>query len=126
MGRRPHLCSQAPFGHSISEIIDHGSGRLYPTRSPHGTRLITFDRVARPYEKRRLAETHNAVLVDMEATAVARFAAENNIPFYCFKGISDAWDDNLPDFSRFISQTVSWTCPPFSPTPPCAPLTGPP
>ena len=102
-----------PSAHSISEIIDHGSGRLYPARSPHGTRLITFDRVARPYEKRRLAETHNAVLVDMEATAVARFAAENNIPFYCFKGISDAWDDNLPDFSRFISTDGQLDMPAF-------------
>jgi adenosylhomocysteine nucleosidase len=92
-----------PSAHSITEIIDNGTGRRFPTRSPHGTRLVTFDRVARPYEKRRLAETHQSVLVDMEAAAVARFAAENNIPFYCFKGISDAWDDDLPDFSRFIS-----------------------
>ena len=97
-------CALKPPGaHSITEIIDNGTGRRFPTRSPHGTRLVTFDRVARPYEKRHLAETHQSVLVDMEAAAVAGFAAENNIPFYCFKGISDAWDDILPDFSRFIS-----------------------
>ena len=102
-----------PSAHSISEIVDYGSGRHYPTRSPYGTRLITFDRVARPYEKRRLAEAHQAVLVDMEATAVASFAAENNIPFYCFKGISDAWDDNLPDFSRFISADGQLRMPAF-------------
>jgi len=92
-----------PSAHSITEIIDNGTGCRFPTRSSQGTRLVTFDRVARPYEKRRLAEAHQSVLVDMEAAAVANFAAQNDIPFYCFKGISDAWDDNLPDFSRFIS-----------------------
>jgi adenosylhomocysteine nucleosidase len=102
-----------PSAHSITEIIDNGTGRRFPTRSPHGTRLVTFDRVARPYEKRRLAETHQSVLVDMEAAAVARFAAENDIPFYCFKGISDAWDDNLPDFSRFISTEGQLRMPSF-------------
>jgi adenosylhomocysteine nucleosidase len=102
-----------PSAHSITEIIDNGTGRRFPTRSAHGTRLVTFDRVARPYEKRRLAETHQSVLVDMEAAAVARFAAENNIPFYCFKGISDAWDDNLPDFSRFISADGQLRMPSF-------------
>ncbi len=102
-----------PSAHSITEIIDNGTGRRFPTRSPHGTRLVTFDRVARPYEKRRLAETYQSVLVDMEAAAVARFAAENEIPFYCFKGISDAWDDNLPDFSRFISTEGELRMPAF-------------
>jgi adenosylhomocysteine nucleosidase len=102
-----------PSAHSITEIIDNGTGRRFPTRSAHGTRLVTFDRVARPYEKRRLAEAHQSVLVDMEAAAVARFAAENDIPFYCFKGISDAWDDTLPDFSRFISADGQLRMPSF-------------
>jgi adenosylhomocysteine nucleosidase len=26
------------------------------------------------------------------------------IPFYCIKGISDGYHDNLPDFNRFISK----------------------
>jgi adenosylhomocysteine nucleosidase len=33
---------------------------------------------------------------------VARIAAERNVPFYCFKGISDGYTDQIPDFSRFI------------------------
>jgi adenosylhomocysteine nucleosidase len=93
-----------PAAYAISEVIDHGSGEHFATRSPQGTRLVTLDHVARPGEKRALAEAHQAVLVDMEAAAVARLAAENGIPFYCFKGISDAYTDSLPDFGRFISQ----------------------
>jgi adenosylhomocysteine nucleosidase len=26
-----------------------------------------------------------------------------SIPFYCVKGVSDGFSDNLPDFNRFIS-----------------------
>jgi adenosylhomocysteine nucleosidase len=53
-------------------------------------------------EKRQLAERYQAVMVDMEAAAVARVAQARNISFYCFKGISDGPNDVLPDFSRFI------------------------
>jgi len=94
-----------PAAYAISEVIDHLSGERFATCSPQGTRLVTLDHVARPAEKRALAQAHQAVLVDMEAAAVARIAAENDIPFYCFKGISDAYTDNLPDFGLFISQT---------------------
>ncbi len=92
-----------PSAFAISEVIDHASGERFATGSSQGTRLVTLDHVARPDEKRALAQTHQAVLVDMEAAAVARLAAERNIPFYCFKGISDAYTDQLPDFGSFIS-----------------------
>jgi adenosylhomocysteine nucleosidase len=56
-----------------------------------------------PYsEKRRLTSTYRAALVDMEAAAVARLAAMRGIPFYCFKGVSDGLNDNLPDLNRFL------------------------
>jgi adenosylhomocysteine nucleosidase len=93
-----------PAAFAISEVIDHGAGERFATCSPDGMRLVTLDHVAGVSEKRPLAEKHQAVLVDMEAAAVARLAAENNLPFYCFKGISDAYTDRLPDFSRFISK----------------------
>lgn len=92
-----------PAAFAISDVIDHGSGERFATRSPQGTRLVTLDHVAHPDEKRTLAQAHQAVLVDMEAAAVGRLAAERNIPFYCFKGISDAYTDHLPDFGSFIS-----------------------
>jgi adenosylhomocysteine nucleosidase len=78
-----------------------------------GMRLVTLDHVAGPNEKRPLAEKHQAVLVDMEAATVARLAVENNVPFYCFKAISDAYTDHLPDFNRFISPVGQLHMPAF-------------
>ncbi|HEX3471309.1 MAG TPA: nucleoside phosphorylase [Silvibacterium sp.] len=92
-----------PMAFAISEVIDHSTGDSFRTASTEGLRLVTLDHVAGPNEKRPLAEKHQAVLVDMEAATVARLAVENNLAFYCFKAISDAYTDNLPDFNRFIS-----------------------
>jgi len=66
--------------------------------------LVTNAKVADAAEKQRLASTYQAALVDMEAAAVARLARMRGIPFYCIKGISDGYSDNLPDFNRFISE----------------------
>lgn len=87
---------------AISEVIDASSGERFATDYPGGYRLITLDHVARADEKRGLAEKYQSVLVDMEAATVARIAAERNVAFYCFKGVSDGYTDRLPDFSRFI------------------------
>jgi len=107
-------CALKPPGaYPISEVIDHRSGEHFATRSPEGTRLVTLDRVARPDEKRSLAQKHQAVLVDMEAATVARLAAQNSIPFYCFKGISDGYNDHLPDFSAFITESGQFRMPIF-------------
>jgi adenosylhomocysteine nucleosidase len=54
-------------------------------------------------EKRRLAAAYGAGMVDMEASAVARLAQMRGIPFYCIKGVSDGYNDQLLDFNRFIS-----------------------
>jgi adenosylhomocysteine nucleosidase len=62
---------------------------------------VTIDHVAHPVEKRRLAEHYQAVLVDMEAATVGRFAARQGIPFYCLKAVSDVAGEMLPDFSRY-------------------------
>lgn len=86
----------------ISEVVNDRSGECFATNSGDGYRLITLDHVARADEKRGLAAKHQAVLVDMEAATVARIAAARQVAFYCFKGISDGYNDQLPDFSRFI------------------------
>jgi adenosylhomocysteine nucleosidase len=65
--------------------------------------LVTSPKVADEAEKKRLAATYQAALVEMEAAAIARLARLRGIPFYCIKGISDGYSDNLPDFNRFIS-----------------------
>jgi adenosylhomocysteine nucleosidase len=87
----------------ISEVVDAASGESFRTDSPDGFRLITLDHVARPDEKRGLAERHRSVLVDMEAAAVARIARVRKAAFYCFKGVSDGYNDRLPDFNHFMN-----------------------
>jgi adenosylhomocysteine nucleosidase len=91
--RPPQACA-------ICQVIDAGTGERF-SASPEGQRLITLDRVAGPEEKRRLAEQHQVVLVDMEAAAVARFAREHRLRFLCFKAVSDGPNEKLPDFNRF-------------------------
>ncbi len=107
-------CALKPPGaYAISEVIDHLTGERFATQSTEGVRLITLDHVARAEEKRPLAEQHQAVLIDMEAATVARYAAARNIAFYCFKGISDGYTDDLPDFNPFISENGQLRMPAF-------------
>jgi adenosylhomocysteine nucleosidase len=87
----------------IKEVVEAGSGESFRAQSADGYRLITLDHVARPDEKRGLAEKYQSVLVDMEAAVVARRAAKRGLPFYCFKGISDGYNDVLPDFNNFLN-----------------------
>jgi adenosylhomocysteine nucleosidase len=88
----------------ISAVIDAHTGERHVTAVPlHDCVLVTNSRVADAHEKLRLAETYSAALVDMEASAIARLAQMRGVSFYCIKGISDGYTDQLPDFNRFIS-----------------------
>ena len=97
----------------IAQVIDSATSETYATASKEGQRLLTLDHVARPNEKRALAEKYQAPLVDMEAAAVARIAAAHNVPFYCLKGISDGYTDNLPDFNPFLGKDGQLRMPAF-------------
>jgi adenosylhomocysteine nucleosidase len=97
----------------ITEVIDDVSGERFATRSSEGYKLITLDHVVRGDEKRRLAEKHRAVLADMEAATVARLAAGRDLAFYCFKGISDGYNDELPDFNSYIGSDGQLKMAPF-------------
>jgi adenosylhomocysteine nucleosidase len=102
---------RAPEAVPVREVIDGSTGERFVTDrlpnpikdQPKGQRLVTLDHVAGPEEKRKLAETHQAVLVDMEAATVARFARAKNLGFLCFKAITDGPNDELPDFNRFTT-----------------------
>lgn len=90
----------------VTEVIDAASGQRFaasvdPSEIP--LRLVTIDHVAEAQEKRALAEQYQAVLVDMEAAAVAQFAQEREIPFYCLKSVSDTPSDRLPNISQFTN-----------------------
>ncbi|HEY6447121.1 MAG TPA: hypothetical protein VIY53_11720 [Acidobacteriaceae bacterium] len=93
---------QVGAAYPIREVIDAATTERFTTDNGQGQRLITLGRVADRDEKRKLAAQYQAVLIDMEAAAVARFARDHNLRFLCFKGISDGPNDNLPDFNRFV------------------------
>jgi adenosylhomocysteine nucleosidase len=87
----------------VSVVIDARTGERFIAAVPlKDCWLVTNSRVADVHEKLRLAETYQAALVDMEAAAIARLAQMRGIPFYCIKGISDGYSDQLPEFNRFI------------------------
>jgi adenosylhomocysteine nucleosidase len=88
----------------VSAVIDARTGERFVAAFPlPDCCLVTSPKVADAHEKVRLAETYSAALVDMEASAIARLAQMRGIPFYCIKGISDGYSEQLPDFNRFIS-----------------------
>ena len=90
--------------YSPSGVIDARTGERFQVAIWNLERwLVTSPIVAGEAEKQRLATAYNANLVDMEAAGVARLALMRGIPFYCFKGISDGFNDQLPDFNRFIT-----------------------
>ena len=87
----------------VSGVIDARTGERFQVAAWHEECwLVTSQHVADAPEKLRLASTYEAALVDMEASAVARLARMRGIPFYCIKGVSDGYQDSLPDFNRFI------------------------
>jgi adenosylhomocysteine nucleosidase len=89
----------------VSGVIDaHTGERFGAADQSEECWLVTSDRVADQADKRQLAATYGAGLVDMEAAGIARQAALRGIPFSCIKGVSDGFSDELPDFNRFISK----------------------
>jgi adenosylhomocysteine nucleosidase len=88
----------------VREVVDAKTGERFETADwAEDLRLVTSPIVADETEKKRLAETYQAALVDMEAAGIARLAEMRGIPFYCIKGISDGAEEKLPDFTPFIS-----------------------
>jgi adenosylhomocysteine nucleosidase len=86
-----------------SAVIDAQTGERFQLAA--GKRkliLVSTAHVAQEPEKRRLAETYGAAMVDMESAAVVRMAQMRSIPVCCIKGISDDVGDPLPDFNPFI------------------------
>lgn len=87
-----------------SGVVDVQTGERF--QLAEGSRqllLATTPQVADRNEKRRLWRSYGAELVDMESATVARLAHIHQIPFCCFKAVSDGPDANLPDLNRFIS-----------------------
>jgi adenosylhomocysteine nucleosidase len=91
--------------HNLAGVIDVQTGERFRCDAGAGELwLATSPKVADESEKRRIASTYSAALVDMEAAAIARLAQMRGIPFYAIKAISDPLGAKLPDFNRFLSQ----------------------
>ncbi len=94
---------QPGTAYEIGEVIDAESGRRYTTAAVTSPiKLATLDRVAGREEKRRIAETFGASLVDMEAAAVARLALSKGVPFFCWKAVTDVATEEMPDLNLFL------------------------
>ena len=97
-----------------SAVIDAETGERFQLAD--GKRklvLVTTVHVARKAEKKRLAESYSAVMVDMESATVVRLAEMRGIPVCCIKGISDDVDEVLPDFNAFITKSGQLRMLPF-------------
>lgn len=104
----------AGVAYNVAGVIDARTGERFHCDAGAGdVWLATVPRVANEAEKRRLASTYKAGLVDMEAAAIARLAAMRDIPFYCVKGVSDELNARLPDFNRFIAPNGQFQLPRF-------------
>ncbi|HEY3989155.1 MAG TPA: hypothetical protein VGM02_07645 [Acidobacteriaceae bacterium] len=96
---------QPGTAYEIGEVIDAASGERYATaQATSPVKLVTLDHVAGRDEKRHIAEAYRASLVDMEAVAVGRAACMRNIPFYCWKAVTDLASEDLPDFNVFLDK----------------------
>ncbi|HVJ09897.1 MAG TPA: hypothetical protein VM554_16075 [Acidisarcina sp.] len=100
--------------YAVREVIDvRTSERYAASESPAGVTLVTTPTVASVREKQRLAKSYSAALVDMEAAAIGRLARARNIPFACFKAVTDGVDANLPDFNPFVTRSGQMRMPAF-------------
>jgi adenosylhomocysteine nucleosidase len=97
---------QPGMAYEVGEVIDPASGERYATSAAVTSpiKLVTLDHVAGREEKRKVAESYGASLVDMEAVAVARLARVRGLPFYCWKAVTDTATEDLPDFNYFLDQ----------------------
>jgi len=87
--------------YQAAQVIDTQTGERFSAGAGR-LRLATTVRVADATEKRRLAESYGASLVDMEAAVVARLALMRGIPVRCFKAVSDGVAAELPDLNPFV------------------------
>jgi adenosylhomocysteine nucleosidase len=102
-------------------IVDAAMGTEYRCNAGAGIScggiLVSAPEIAGPESKKHLADQFHALVVDMEAAAVARVASETKTGFFCVKAISDELDSQLPPLNRFVdgsghfqtSRFVTWT-----------------
>ncbi|QNI35481.1 phosphorylase family protein [Edaphobacter albus] len=96
-----------------SRVIDVGTGERFSAAEGDPITLATATHVADANEKGRLRQSYGAALVDMEAATIARLALIREVPFFCFKAVSDASEAELPDLNEFIDPRGQMRMPSF-------------
>lgn len=82
-------------------VIDARDGSRVSIAGGNGI-LLTCPQVAGAQQKAKLAQAYAAQAIDMEAAAVATAAHAHGIAFRATKVISDGFEFDMPDLSRFI------------------------
>lgn len=83
------------------------TGRATP-RLLTGDALTMDQVVVQPAEKLALGQAYQAQVVDMESYWVAQAAAGRQVPFLGVRAISDALQERLPPFDRFLDPQGKW------------------
>lgn len=89
-----------------SVIVDAASGAEYRSHAGEvhtGGVLVSAPEIAGKESKKELADRFHALVVDMEAAAVAQIAQELKLGFFCVKAISDELESRLPPMNRFVA-----------------------
>jgi adenosylhomocysteine nucleosidase len=81
-----------------SAIRDAALGKISLAR----TILVSSPNVAGAAQKKQLAKSYGAHVVDLEGASVARAAQVHNLPFLAVKAISDDVNFELAEMNRFI------------------------
>jgi adenosylhomocysteine nucleosidase len=86
-----------------------GAGQRYhslplTTTTTHYAGVIcSIDHVAQTSEEKKRLRNSGAIAVEMEAAGVASKAETNDLPFYCFRAVTDlASEDMANDFNRAL------------------------
>lgn len=80
----------------------------WPALDPNGPAcrkgpIVTSPQIARTSAEKRNLSASGAILVEMEAAALARCATELAVPFYCVRAVSDLADETFfLDFQSFL------------------------
>lgn len=97
------LCGALDPALRLGDVVVSGGAHIETRTSFVRGPVHSIDHVAvTAAEKRTLRSQTGAIAVDMESAAVARKAAEWNVPYLCIRAVSDRAGDALPlDFNRY-------------------------
>lgn len=86
-----------------NRVVDSATGTEYCFQDGNGI-LVTATEIVDSASKKVLAERFRASAVDMEASAVAQVARDEQIGFRCVKVISEEADFAMPPLNQFVDE----------------------